>query len=91
MNDLIKTAEATIILNYQTEKEAEAILKSLSPDNICLQPNSNIESTKVGVSVQFYIRCSRIETLLATVDDLLMCLHMAEETINLIEKNPNKM
>jgi len=80
----IKTAEAAITLSYPTEKEAEAIIKSLSPDNLNLKSSSSIESNRVNSTVRLQIRCNRIETLLATIDDLLRCLRIAEETINFL-------
>jgi tRNA threonylcarbamoyladenosine modification (KEOPS) complex Pcc1 subunit len=80
----IKTAEATITLSYPTEEEAEAIIKSLSPDNLNLKSSSSIESNRVNSTVRLQIRCNRIETLLATIDDLLRCLRIAEETINFL-------
>ena len=84
MNASIKTAEAAITLNYSTEEEAEAIIKSLSPDNLNLKSSSSIESSRVNSTVKLEIRCNHIETLLATIDDLLRCLRIAEETINFL-------
>lgn len=84
MSASIKTAEATITLSYPTEEEAEAIIKSLSPDNLNLKSSSSIESNRVNSTVRLQIRCNRIETLLATIDDLLRCLRIAEETINFL-------
>lgn len=84
MNASIKSAEAAITLNYPTKEEAEAIIKSLSPDNLNLKSSSSIESNRVNSTVKLEIRCNRIETLLATIDDLLRCLRIAEETINFL-------
>ena len=85
----IKIAEVVITLNYSTEEEAEAIMKSLSPDNLNLKSNSSIESSRVNSTVNLEIRCGHIETLLATIDDLLRCLRIAEETINLVNRKPS--
>jgi tRNA threonylcarbamoyladenosine modification (KEOPS) complex Pcc1 subunit len=84
VNASIKSAEAAITLNYPTKEEAEAIIKSLSPDNLNLKSSSSIESNRVNSTVKLEIRCNRIETLLATIDDLLRCLRIAEETINFL-------
>ena len=62
-------------------REAEAASKAVEPDNL---PNMILES---GVQ-QFYLQFSteKIGTLLSTVDDLLMNIKIAEETVKITEE-----
>ena len=57
-------------------REAEAAAKAVEPDNL---PNMILESEVQQFSLQF--STEKMGTLLSTVDDLLMNIKIAEETL----------
>lgn len=61
-------------------REAEAAARAVEPDNL---PNMILESGEGQLSLQF--STEKIGTLLSTVDDLLMNLKIAEETLRVAE------
>jgi len=74
--------EAEITLEYEDAKDAEAVAKAVSPDNFKAPPSLSIETTNKGNKVVTYIRCKRkIPTFIATIDDLLFCVSIAEKTL----------
>ena len=74
--------EAEITLEYRDAKDAEAVAKAVSPDNFKVPPSLSIETTSKGNKVVTYIRCKRkIPTFIATIDDLLFCVSIAEKTL----------
>ena len=61
-------------------REAEAAARAVEPDNL---PNMILESEAGQLSLGF--STEKIGTLLSTVDDLLMNLKIAEETLRVAE------
>jgi len=79
--------EAEITLEYEDAKDAEAVAKAVSPDNFKVSPSLSIETTSKGNKVVTCIRCRRkIPTFIATIDDLLFCVSIAEKTLVTIGK-----
>jgi tRNA threonylcarbamoyladenosine modification (KEOPS) complex Pcc1 subunit len=76
--------EAEICLSYRNEREAEAVAKAVSPDNVEVPDGLRIETTRNGSDVLTTIDCqTRLQTLIATIDDLLACVSVAEKTFNI--------
>jgi hypothetical protein len=76
--------EAEIRLSYRNEREAEAVAKAVSPDNVEVPPGLHIETLRNGSDVLTKIECqTRLQTLIATIDDLLACVSVAEKTFNI--------
>ena len=76
--------EAEILLSYRNEREAEAVAKAVSPDNVEVPPGLHIETSRSGFDVLTTIECrTRLQTLIATIDDLLACVSVAEKTFNI--------
>jgi hypothetical protein len=76
--------EAEIRLSYRNEREAEAVAKAVSPDNVEVPPGLHIETLRNGSDVLTKIDCqTRLQTLIATIDDLLACVSVAEKTFNI--------
>ena len=74
--------EAEITLKYDDAKDAEAVVKAVSPDNFKVPPGLSIETTGKGNKVVTCIKCERkIPTFIATIDDLLFCVSIAEKTL----------
>ena len=62
-------------------REAEAAAKAVEPDNL---PNMILESGADQFSLQF--STEKMGTLLSTIDDLLMNIKIAEETLRITEE-----
>ena len=79
--------EAKISLNYQNEREAQAVAQAVSPDNIEVPSGLHIKTVRNGSEVLTTILCqTRLQTLIATLDDLLACVSVAEKTFNVAKK-----
>ena len=79
--------EAHLQFKYHDEKIAKAVSKAIKPDNLKTPDFMIINTFYVGDNVIIKILYSkRIETLLATVDDLLLCVNAIEECIEVMEK-----
>ena len=79
--------EAEIRLTYQNTREAEAVAKAVSPDNLEVPPGLQIETVRNGSDVLTTIEYqTRLQTLIATLDDLLACVSVAEKTFNIAKK-----
>ena len=79
--------EARLRFKYHDEKIAKAVSKAIRPDNLKTPDFMIINTFYVGDNVIIKILYSkRIETLLATVDDLLLCVNAIEECIEVMEK-----
>ena len=79
--------EAKIVLQYEDERKAEAIARAVSPDNVEYPDKLSIETFNENCHVLTLINCKgEIGTFIATVDDLLRCIVLAEKTVNLAGK-----
>jgi len=80
--------EAKIVLRYRDPRQAEAVAKSVSPDNVKVPPYLSVETVTLGKEVITYIRCeeSRLRTFISTIDDLLRCVSVAEKAFSAITK-----
>lgn len=79
--------KAKITLSYQNAIEAEAVVKAVSPDNIDIPSGLSIKTTRTGSKVFTIINCEkRIETFLATIDDLLSCVSIAEKAFSVAKE-----
>ena len=74
--------EAEITLKYDDAKDAEAVASAVSPDNFKTPDGLSIETTRKGNKVITHIKCKRkLPTFIATIDDLLFCVSIAEKTL----------
>ena len=72
--------EAEIRLSYGNEREAEAVAKAVSPDNVEVPPGLTVKTVRRGTEVHTRVEChTRLQTLIATLDDLLSCVSVAEK------------
>ena len=79
--------EAKIRLSYQNEREAEAVAKAVSPDNVEVPPGLYVETVRKGSEVYTIVECqTRLPTLIASIDDLLACVSVAEKTFKVAKK-----
>ncbi|MEM3055451.1 MAG: KEOPS complex subunit Pcc1 [Candidatus Bathyarchaeia archaeon] len=79
--------EAEITIQYDDVEKAEAVAKAVSPDNFKAPPGLSIETKRKGNTVFTYIKCRRkLPTFIATIDDLLFSISLAEKTIQITKK-----
>lgn len=80
--------EAEITLEYDDEEMAESIAKAVSPDNSKTPSSLSIKTFREGRKVLTRVNCTgRIQTFIATIDDLLFCVSLAEKTLQLTKKS----
>jgi phosphoserine phosphatase len=80
----LKKAEAS--LRCGSRKVARAIAISVSPDNLKVPPEMRVRTWSEGKIVNIRVICTMtVKTLLATLDDLLTCIGVAEKIIQVIE------
>lgn len=78
--------EAEIVLSYKNEREAEAVAKAVSPDNFKVPQGLFIKTTHRGAKVLTTVKCDlSLKTFIATVDDLLSCVSIAEKTFTAVK------
>ncbi len=83
MDDL----EATIRLTYESAQEAKAVAGAVSPDNVKLPSGLIVETTRSGSSVLAVVKCSKgLSTFIATLDDLLSCISVAERAFSVAKE-----
>jgi tRNA threonylcarbamoyladenosine modification (KEOPS) complex Pcc1 subunit len=74
--------EAKIVLSYKTLREAEAVANAVSPDNVKFPEGLSVKTMRQGKIVLTNIECkSRLQTFVATIDDLLSAVSVAERTL----------
>jgi len=79
--------EAKIVLSYKTLREAEAVAKAVSPDNVKVPQGLFIKTMRRGKRVLTKIECeTRLQTFVATIDDLLSAVSVAERTLSAVKE-----
>ena len=79
--------EAKIKLSYKNEKEAEAVAKAISPDNVEVPQGLSVKTARRGSKVFTTIECqTKLQTFIATLDDLLSCVSVAEKTFSVAKE-----
>ena len=79
--------EAKIRLSYENEREAQAVAKAVSPDNLEAPLGLYVKTVTNESEVLTIIECqTRLATLIATIDDLLACVSVAEKSFNVAKK-----
>ncbi len=79
--------EAEITLSYENEREAEAVAKAVSPDNVRAPSGLSIKTVRRGTKVLTSVTCEmRLQTFIATIDDFLSCVSVAERTFSAAKK-----
>jgi hypothetical protein len=76
--------EAEIRLFYRSEQEAEAVVRAVSPDNVEVPFGLYVKTIRDGSQVYTVVECrTGLQTLIATVDDLLACVSVAEKSFKI--------
>ena len=79
--------EATVTLEYDDEKTAEAVAKAVSPDNFKTPIGLRVKTVREQNRVITQIQCEgKLATFTATIDDLLFSAATAEKTLKVIKR-----
>ncbi|MEM3769781.1 MAG: KEOPS complex subunit Pcc1 [Candidatus Bathyarchaeia archaeon] len=79
--------EAEIIISYDDMKSAEAVAKAVSPDNFKVPSGLYVKTAREDKNVVTCIKCRRkLQTFIATIDDLLFAISLAEKTLKTARK-----
>jgi len=75
-------AEAELLMNFENEKLAELVLRSLEPDNEPLPEGLKLDVKRDGRTIRFRIYSRRaVSSLLATIDDILAMAILVLRTV----------
>ena len=79
--------EATVTLEYENAKIAEAVANAVSPENFKTPVGLQVETVREQSRVVTHIKCEcKLATFTATIDDLLFSASTAEKTLGIIKK-----
>ena len=78
--------EAEITLHYKDSVVAKAIAQAVSPDNLRTFAGLSVKTTNMGEKIVTRIKCHRISTSIATIDDLLSCISTAEKSVKITKR-----
>jgi len=79
--------EAHLRFKYDDKRTAEAVAKAVTPDNLMTPHDIAITTMQVESEVTIWITCKKgLETLLATLDDLLGCVSAVEQSLNVVQE-----
>ena len=77
---------AEIQLEFESNEDATHVLKAINPDNSPLPPGIVIQTSVEKNRLLIRIECERgIDSLRATVEDIMSAIDLSVRTINTIE------
>jgi hypothetical protein len=80
--------DAEIRLSYKNAKEAEAVAKAVAPDNRKIPVGLTVQTLRKGNIVVTNITCeTKLQTFMATIDDLLESVSVAEDAFGAARKS----
>jgi hypothetical protein len=78
----VRSVQAEIVLHYGNSLMAKAVAGALSPDNVTTPRGLTVTTLQKRREVITEIRCKgKLETFIATIDDLLSSASIAENTL----------
>ena len=80
--------DTEIRIVYNSAKEAEAVAKAVTPDNKKVPSGLTIKTIRKGSTVLTTMNCqTKMQTFIATIDDLLESVSVAEDAFNAARKS----
>ena len=74
--------QAEIVLHYENSSTARAVAMALSPDNLRTPSDLTVTTIQNQQEVITEIKCKgKLDTFIATIDDLLSSASIAENTL----------
>ena len=84
--------EAEIAFDYETIAEANAVADAISPDNVKTPKDLAIKTVRQGKKVMTNIECGAcLLTFIATIDDLLEAISIAERSVSAVKENTDDL
>lgn len=84
---LVKKLKAEIVIQYDDDESAKAVAEAVSPDNFKVPPGLFIKTLQRKKAVLTLIKCRKgLPTFIATIDDLLFSISIAEKTLKTLKK-----
>lgn len=78
--------EAKLSFVYETENEAKALCNAVSPDNVKVPAGLYVNTIRDKCCLLTSVQCKKsMETFIATLDDLLACISVAEQMFRAIQ------
>lgn len=69
-------------------RDAEAVAKAVSPDNVKTPSGLVVETRRRRSNVLTTVKCEKeLSTFIATIDDLLSCVSIAEKALSAAKKS----
>ncbi len=79
--------KAELSFVYETEREAEAVVEAVSPDNVKVPLGLSVETVRRNSHLVALVSCQKsLETFIATLDDLLACISVAEKAFETVKE-----
>ena len=83
----LEKAEARLTIKFKGSKFAKAVAEAVSPDNVLAPKGLEVKTWSRGGKVYCRIVCRKgAETFLATLDDLLSSISVAERMLEEAER-----
>ncbi len=83
----MKKLEAKIVIQYDDSAKAKAVAEAISPDNFKAPPGLFVKTLLRENAVLTFIKCRKgLPTFIATIDDLLFSVSIAEKTLKTLKK-----
>lgn len=79
--------KAVVKLKTEGVRKARSLVSATAPDNTSTPKHLHVESHVRGNLVTFKVETPRLDTLVATIDDLLSCIQAAENSMAAIKKS----
>jgi tRNA threonylcarbamoyladenosine modification (KEOPS) complex Pcc1 subunit len=73
--------ETLITIKYNDKDTARAVNSAISPDNLNTPQPIKIDTTVEGTTLKIKMKSNKLNTLIATLDDLLSCVQAAESAL----------
>ncbi len=78
--------KAEIALTYEAAREAVAVASAVSPDNVEVPLGLFVKTTRRKNKVFTQVECkTRLQTFVATIDDFLACVSIAEKAFSAVK------
>jgi len=76
------------VIKFEAEdaKKARSLVRATIPDNVNTPRYLHVKSLIRGRLVKFSVETPRLDTLVATIDDLLSCIQAAEKSMAVVRK-----
>lgn len=78
--------KAKLSFPYETRREAQAVAEAVSPDNTETPIGLTVETVRDNCQLLAFVQCDKgLGTFLATLDDLLACISIAEKAFEAVQ------